>query len=80
MLAPSLGQALDLDPNHVKCLFRRGKCLLELGKLDEARDDLTRVQELEPDNREVLVELKRLREAVAAHDREESKKYRKMFS
>lgn len=73
-------QALELDPNHIKCLFRRGKCLLELGQLDAARDDLVRVQELDGQNREVLVELKRLREALAAHDREESKKYVKMFS
>jgi FK506-binding protein 8 len=77
---PPPAQALELDPNHIKCLFRRGKCLLDLGDLDAARDDLARVQELDPSNRELLVELKRLRDAAAAHDREEAKKYRRMFS
>ena len=54
--------------------------MLELGQLDAARDDLVRVRELDGQNREVLVELKRLREALAAHDREEAAKYQKMFS
>jgi tetratricopeptide (TPR) repeat protein len=73
-------QALELAPDNVKCLFRRGKCSLDVGDLDAARDDLTRVRELDSTNREVVHELKRLKAMSAAQDRKASKKFSKMFA
>lgn len=47
-------QALELDPNHVKSLFRRAKCYVCRGEFDWAVRDLVRALELEPENQEVL--------------------------
>jgi len=41
-------KALNMDPENVKALFRRGKCNLQLGILDEARSDLERVSDSHP--------------------------------
>ncbi|KAG8458617.1 hypothetical protein KFE25_008414 [Diacronema lutheri] len=73
-------RALGLDPDNVKCLFRRGKCRLDTGDLDGAREDLQRVRQLDGANREIVPELQRLRQLSAAHDRKESKKFSKMFA
>lgn len=73
-------QALGIDPSNVKCLFRRGKCRLDVGDLDGARGDLHQVQRLDSGNREVVHELKRLKALSAEHDKQESRKYSKMFA
>ncbi|CAH2269786.1 jg18973 [Pararge aegeria aegeria] len=44
-------KALNLDPNNVKGLFRRGQALLALGEADQALKDFEKVVEAEPQNK-----------------------------
>eukprot|EP00744_Colponema_vietnamica_P008365 GILI01011935.1.p1 GENE.GILI01011935.1~~GILI01011935.1.p1 ORF type:complete len:328 (+),score=76.04 GILI01011935.1:474-1457(+) len=71
----SANKALELDKENVKVLFRRGQAMLETGEWEAAREDLTRVKELDPENREVKVELARLKKKVEEH----KAKQRSMF-
>ena len=49
-------EVIDRDAKHVKCLFRRGVAYRHLGRLDEAKSDLQRAQQLE-DSADVRKEL-----------------------
>eukprot|EP01012_Entosiphon_sulcatum_P013937 TRINITY_DN1909_c0_g1_i1.p1 TRINITY_DN1909_c0_g1~~TRINITY_DN1909_c0_g1_i1.p1 ORF type:complete len:536 (+),score=132.98 TRINITY_DN1909_c0_g1_i1:430-2037(+) len=49
--------ALDMDPTNVKGLFRKGKALTELNRLEEASQAYERAVRLEPNNAEVREEL-----------------------
>jgi hypothetical protein len=50
--------ALQIDPNHVKTLNRRGKARRRLEKLKEALVDFNAAKAIEPDNQEILDEIK----------------------
>merc|ERR1712196_124364 len=45
-------KGLAVDADNVKCLFRRGKVLADLGVLDQSKMDLKRVLEMDPGNNE----------------------------
>jgi len=72
-------KALMIDPNNVKCLFRRGKCYSQLGALDEAKADLTQVLAQQPDNRDAIREMQTLRSRLASHKKKEQKKFAGFF-
>lgn len=72
-------KALALDPKNVKALFRRGKCHAQLGMLDEAKEDLDRVIELQPENKDAVRELRALRSQFASQRKREAKKFAGMF-
>ena len=72
-------KALELDPKNVKALFRRGKCNAQLGHLDEAKEDLDQVIQLQPDNKEAVRELRGLKAGFAAQRKRELKKFAGMF-
>lgn len=55
---------LDLSPNNVKALFRRGQARLGVGKLVEAQSDLRQALELEPGNAAVKEELTKLADVL----------------
>lgn len=46
----SATEALKIDPNNVKALFRRGQALLKLGEPKEASNDFAKCLEIEPGN------------------------------
>ena len=72
-------KALEIEPLNVKALFRRGKCYAQLNALDEAKDDLSRVIELQPDNVEAKRELQKLKGAFASLRKKEQKKFAGLF-
>jgi len=72
-------KALAIDANNVKARFRRGKCYLQLGELDEAKADLDRVLELEPENKDAVRELRLLKGAFDKQRKKEQKKFAGMF-
>jgi len=72
-------KALEIDPKNVKALFRRGKCHAQLGMLDEAKEDLDRVLELQPENKDAVRELRSLRSQFASQRKREAKKFAGMF-
>jgi len=70
--------ALRLDPDNPKALYRRGKAYFGKGDLDNAQGDWTRVHETDP--AAVAKELKLLEKAFAAHKQKEKATFAKMFS
>jgi len=72
-------KALAIDGNNVKALFRRGKCYLQLGELDEAKSDLDRVLALQPENKDAVRELRLLRSAFDKQRKKEQRKFAGMF-
>jgi len=46
----SLNQLISLQNNHVKALFIKGKCLINLGETKEAIECLTKCSELDKTN------------------------------
>jgi len=46
-------RALAIDPINIKVLFRRGQAYAGLFEYDKARDDLTAVIKIQPNNKEV---------------------------
>ncbi|KAK3261219.1 hypothetical protein CYMTET_29864 [Cymbomonas tetramitiformis] len=71
--------ALKLDEGNVKARFRRGKCRSELGDLDGAQEDLMRVAEQDPEDKNVKRELAVLKQRFKKHEAKERKQYAGMF-
>mmetsp|Transcript_29125 Transcript_29125/g.53139 ORF Transcript_29125/g.53139 Transcript_29125/m.53139 type:complete len:210 (+) Transcript_29125:75-704(+) len=63
-----------------KAYFRRGEAQLELGNLDEARQDLETAHGLEPESREIAALMQRLKKAEAQQHAKEKKCFAKMFA
>jgi len=72
-------RALDMDPNHVKSIFRRAQAQLRLGDLDGAKAGFDRVAELDPENKALPKERRRLREMLKRHNEKEKRKYQRIF-
>lgn len=60
--AEAADNVLEVDPKHVKALFRKGKALLELREFDEAEQVLQQARNFDPSNEDVVQELARLPE------------------
>eukprot|EP00668_Euglena_longa_P011340 GGOE01013735.1.p1 GENE.GGOE01013735.1~~GGOE01013735.1.p1 ORF type:complete len:197 (-),score=82.85 GGOE01013735.1:301-870(-) len=71
-------EALSLDENNAKGLYRRGKAYFSKGDLDGAKADWTTLHGIEPQT--VAKELKQLEKAFAAHKQKEKAAFGKMFA
>eukprot|EP00933_Yihiella_yeosuensis_P034588 TRINITY_DN28069_c0_g1_i1.p1 TRINITY_DN28069_c0_g1~~TRINITY_DN28069_c0_g1_i1.p1 ORF type:complete len:564 (-),score=119.53 TRINITY_DN28069_c0_g1_i1:268-1920(-) len=58
-------EALAMDPQHKKALYRRGKALMCLGRYQEAAETLRELSTLQPGTDEFRAELKAAESAVA---------------
>lgn len=58
--------ALKLDPTYVKALMRRAAAREELGRLEDARSDLTLTLQLEPHNLQAQRDLARVKSAAVS--------------
>jgi len=72
-------EALKMDPENVKALFRRGQTYYYLKQFEEAKKDLTAALKLEPNNAEVKKTLKTVSDLLAAQVEKEKNMYKKMF-
>jgi len=79
-------EALELDPQSVKALYRRGRARMQLSDQAEhhaekelARKDLERVLELEPSNAEVRTHVQQLRKMARVEQRAQDKSQRETF-
>ena len=71
--------ALEIDDEHAKTLYRRGMANANLAAFDSARRDLRRALALDPDNKFVKKELKRLETRVASHKKKERRVFERAF-
>lgn len=70
---------LELDPNNVKALFRRGQAQLAVNEFEAAIADFTKVMEVEPDNKAALSQQQLAKAKLRAQLDKEKKMYRAMF-
>ncbi|KAJ8453327.1 hypothetical protein Cgig2_008211 [Carnegiea gigantea] len=73
-------KVLDVEFNNVKALFRRAQAFIENADLDLAELDIKKALELDPENTEVKMIQKRLKQLQAENNRRDAKMYANMFS
>ena len=72
-------EALSLDGDCVKALFRRATAREQKGLYDDAKADLKRAAELSPDDKAVPKLMTRVDAQIARQKAKEKKMYGKMF-
>lgn len=73
-------KVLELESTNVKALYRRAQAHIELLDLDYAETDIKKALELDPNNKEVKLEYKRLKQKQAEQNKKEAKLYGNMFA
>ncbi|KAK7382709.1 hypothetical protein VNO80_01720 [Phaseolus coccineus] len=73
-------KVLELESTNVKALYRRAQAYIQLADFDLAEFDIKKALELDPDNREVKLEYKTLKEKMKEYNKKQSKFYGNMFN
>lgn len=73
-------KVLELDSRNVKALYRRSQAYMNQTDLDLAESDIKKALEIDPDNRDVKVEYKKLKEKVKEYNKKDAKFYGNMFA
>ncbi|KAM7271400.1 hypothetical protein ACFE04_030614 [Oxalis oulophora] len=73
-------KVLEVDPMSVKSLFRRSQAYLETSELEKAEDDIKRALSIDPNNREVKLEYKKLKEKQREYAKYQAEVFSTMFS
>ncbi|XP_024404088.1 peptidyl-prolyl cis-trans isomerase FKBP62 isoform X2 [Physcomitrium patens] len=73
-------KVLELESSNVKALYRRVQAYIELLDLDYAETDIKKALDIDPQNREVKLEYKRLKQKLAEQNKKEAKLYGNMFA
>ncbi|KAK1420618.1 hypothetical protein QVD17_22356 [Tagetes erecta] len=71
---------LELESNNVKALYRRAQAYIPVAHLDLAELDLKKALEIDPDNRDVKLEYKSLKEKMKDYNKKDAKFYGNMFA
>ncbi|KAF3596286.1 hypothetical protein DY000_02022440 [Brassica cretica] len=66
-------KVLELESANVKALYRRAQAYMELADFDLAEFDVKKALEIDPNNREVKVEQRRLKEKMKEFNKKEAK-------
>lgn len=72
-------KVLDLESTNVKALFRRAQAYMQLTDLDLAEFDIKKALEIDPDNREVKLEYRTLKEKIKEYNKKQAQFYGNMF-
>uniref|UniRef100_A0ACD5ZV90 Uncharacterized protein n=2 Tax=Avena sativa TaxID=4498 RepID=A0ACD5ZV90_AVESA len=73
-------KVLELDSQNVKALFRRAQAYTQLADLELAEVDIKKALEIDPDNRDVKLTYKTLKEKIKEINKKDAKFYSNMFS
>ncbi|KAL2486314.1 Peptidyl-prolyl cis-trans isomerase FKBP62 [Abeliophyllum distichum] len=73
-------KVLELESKNVKALYRRAQAYMNMADLDLAEFDIKKALEIDPDNRDVKLEYKALKEKVKEYNKKEAKFYGNMFA
>ncbi|XP_042956632.1 peptidyl-prolyl cis-trans isomerase FKBP62 isoform X2 [Carya illinoinensis] len=73
-------KVLELESRNVKALYRRAQAYIQLADLDLAELDIKKALEIDPDNRDVKLEYKTLKEKMKEYNKREAKFYGNMFA
>ncbi|XP_006659596.1 70 kDa peptidyl-prolyl isomerase [Oryza brachyantha] len=73
-------KVLELDSQNVKALYRRAQAYIQLADLELAEVDIKKALEIDPDNRDVKLTYKNLKEKVKEYNKKDAKFYSNMFA
>ncbi|KAJ6687106.1 PEPTIDYL-PROLYL CIS-TRANS ISOMERASE [Salix purpurea] len=73
-------KVLELESRNVKALYRRAQAYIQLADLDLAEFDIKKALEIDPENRDVKLEYKTLKEKMKEFNKKEAKFYGNMFA
>ncbi|XP_015892215.1 peptidyl-prolyl cis-trans isomerase FKBP62 [Ziziphus jujuba] len=73
-------KVLETESKNVKALYRRAQAYIQLADLDLAELDIKKALEIDPDNRDVKLEYKALKEKMKEYNKKEAKFYGNMFA
>ncbi|PKA60932.1 Peptidyl-prolyl cis-trans isomerase FKBP62 [Apostasia shenzhenica] len=73
-------KVLETESSNVKALYRRAQANIQLADLDLAELDIKKALEIDPDNREVKLEYKVLKEKMKEYNKKDAKFYGNMFA
>lgn len=73
-------KVLDIQSKNVKALYRRAQAYIDLADLDLAEFDIKKALEIDPDNRDVKLEYRTLKEKMKEYNKKEAKFYGNMFA
>lgn len=73
-------KVLEMDGRNVKALYRRAQAFIQLADIDLAEFDIKKALEIDPDNRDVKLEYRTLKEKMREYNKKEAKFYGNMFA
>ncbi|CAD6264801.1 unnamed protein product [Miscanthus lutarioriparius] len=73
-------KVLELDSQNVKALYRRVQAYIQLADLELAEADIKKALEIDPNNRDVKLEYKTLKEKIKEYNKKDAKFYSNMFA
>ncbi|KAL0737856.1 hypothetical protein Bca4012_014066 [Brassica carinata] len=73
-------KVLEMDGSNVKAMYRRAHAYMETADLDLAELDIKKALEIDPDNKEVKIEYKKLKEKVKEYNKKDAKFYSNMLA
>lgn len=73
-------KVLELESTNVKALYRRAQAYMNLADLEEAEIDIKKALEIDPNNRDVKLEYKTLKEKMKEYNKRDAKFYGNMFA
>eukprot|EP01015_Nassula_variabilis_P004917 TRINITY_DN1348_c0_g1_i32.p1 TRINITY_DN1348_c0_g1~~TRINITY_DN1348_c0_g1_i32.p1 ORF type:complete len:467 (-),score=121.27 TRINITY_DN1348_c0_g1_i32:128-1528(-) len=71
---------IEHEPSNVKAFFRRAQAYAEFSEYDNAIKDLQTALEVEPNNQDILNELRKIKEKVKKINQKEKGMYSKIFA
>ncbi|XP_059632083.1 peptidyl-prolyl cis-trans isomerase FKBP62-like [Cornus florida] len=73
-------KVLEIDSRNVKALYRRAQAYIQLVDLDLAELDIKKALEIDPNNKDVKIEYKNLKEKVKEYNKKDAQFYGNMFA
>ncbi|KAH0640654.1 hypothetical protein KY285_037240 [Solanum tuberosum] len=73
-------KVLEIDNKNVKALYRRAQAYIQLVDLDLAELDIKKALEIDPDNRDVKLEYKVLKEKIKEYNKKDAQFYGNIFA
>ncbi|CAN4090805.1 unnamed protein product [Withania somnifera] len=73
-------KVLEIDSKNVKALYRRAQAYIQLVDLDLAELDIKKALEIDPDNRDVKLEYKVLKEKIKEYNKKDAQFYGNIFA
>ncbi|KAH7447367.1 hypothetical protein KP509_01G103500 [Ceratopteris richardii] len=73
-------RVLELDPENLKALYRRIQAYIQVGELALAESDIKKALQIDPDNKEIKLELKKLRQIESQYEKKSAEMFENLFS